>query len=114
MPYGLSANVLQQLISVFEQNPQTEEAVLFGSRAKGNFREGSDIDIALTGQDLTINALKKLELKINDLLLPYEVNLVLYDSITNSDLTEHIDRAGIRIYKKQEQRQEGLKRNKEE
>ena len=102
MPYGLSEQIVNKIISVFEKQPEVEEAILFGSRAKGTNREGSDIDITLKGSALNFQAIKKIELRLDEQLLPYEINLVLYKSIKNLDLREHIDRKGISIYKKTE------------
>jgi len=102
MPYGLSEQIVNKIISVFEKQPEVEEAILFGSRAKGTNREGSDIDITLKGSTLNFQAIKKIELRLDEQLLPYEINLVLYKSIKNLDLREHIDRKGISIYKKTE------------
>ena len=98
MAFGLSEHIMNQLVDLFDKNDQVEEAVLFGSRAKGNYREGSDIDIALKGNGLTLETLKKIEVQIDRLFLPYEVNLVLYHYINNPLLIEHIERAGIPIY----------------
>jgi predicted nucleotidyltransferase len=102
MPYGLSQEVLNKITDVFEKSENIQKAILFGSRAKGTQREGSDIDIALKGNQLNHDILKKIELKIDELWLPYEVNLVIYDSINNTDLKEHIERSGIRIYENEE------------
>jgi predicted nucleotidyltransferase len=99
MPYGLSEKTIKKLSKVFEESTNTEEAIIFGSRAKGNYREGSDIDIALKGKNLDFEILKNLELKIDQLMLPYEINLVIYNNIDNKDLKKHIERVGIEIYK---------------
>lgn len=100
MPYGLSNQTLNKLKTIFKDNQKIEEAVIFGSRAKGNYREGSDVDIAVKGKQLNYQDLKQIELKTDELLLPYELNLVLFHSINNTELTEHIERAGITIYKR--------------
>jgi len=99
MPFGLSKKTIQKLSKIFEENTNTEEAIIFGSRAKGNYREGSDIDIALKGKKLNFEILKNLELEIDKLMLPYEINLVIYNNIDNKDLKKHIERVGIEIYK---------------
>ena len=100
MPYGLSETVIKKLLDVFSSTTEIDEVVLFGSRAKGNFKEGSDIDLALKGINLSINTIRKFELDIDNLLLPYVVDLVIYSNITEPLLTAHIDRAGICLYKK--------------
>ena len=98
MAFGLSEHTINKLVNIFDGNNQVEEAILFGSRAKGNYREGSDIDITLKGKNLTLKTIKTIEVQIDNLFLPYEVNLVLFNYITNPLLIEHIERVGISIY----------------
>jgi predicted nucleotidyltransferase len=75
-----------------------ERAVVFGSRAKGNYRLGSDIDLALFGADLTDADLLSLEGRLDDLILPYQIDLCPVNSLTNQALLEHIQRMGRAIY----------------
>ena len=98
MDFGLPEHTINKLANLFEKNDQVEEAIVFGSRAKGNYREGSDIDIALKGKKLTLKTLKTIEVQADKLFLPYEVNLVLFNYITNPLLIKHIERVGISIY----------------
>ena len=77
---------------------EIEQAVLYGSRAKGNFKPFSDIDITLMGDRLTYNTLSSLSDEIDDLLLPYSVDLSIYGKLKNADLLEHIHRMGIPIF----------------
>lgn len=97
MRFGLSDETIKAILDVFSQFPQIEKAVLFGSRAKGNFKNGSDIDICLFG-DIDLPLLQKIELQLDDLSLPYTVDLAVYNSIQNTDLKEHIDRVGVHIH----------------
>lgn len=98
LPYGLPPYVIERLKSVFRAWPQIERVVLYGSRAKGNYRKGSDIDLCLEGEALGIRELLKLDAEIDDLLLPWKVDLSLRHTIDNPDLIAHIDRVGIPIY----------------
>ena len=75
------------------------EAVLFGSRAKGNYKKGSDIDIAVKGP-VEKDALAQLMMAFDESLLPYLVDVVVYANLENEALREHIDRVGVRIYVK--------------
>ncbi|HBH82873.1 MAG: hypothetical protein A2X03_15645 [Bacteroidetes bacterium GWA2_40_15] len=100
MPYGLSETVIEKLISVFSSNSEIDEVIIFGSRAKGNYKEGSDIDISLKGAGITSSLIRKIELEIDNLYLPYKVDLINYNDIIEPMLTDHIDRVGICIYKK--------------
>jgi predicted nucleotidyltransferase len=79
-----------------------EEAVLYGSRAMGNYRKGSDIDLTLKGRNLSISDLFKLENEIDDLMLPYKFDFSIFSHIKNQDLIEHIARNGKLFYKKDE------------
>lgn len=100
--YGLTELQLQQLCELFGHYPQLERVVLYGSRAKGNFRTGSDVDITLLGQELTKTDLNNLENEIDDLLLPYFFDISLFHKLSNHDLIEHIERMGKVIYEKEQ------------
>lgn len=86
--------------SVFSQHPEVEEVILYGSRAKGNYSNGSDIDFVLIGKNLDLKKLRIISRELDDLLLPYTIDLALYDHIKNSDLIDHINRVGKSFYKK--------------
>lgn len=95
---GLSESVIDKISLVFKNFPSIEKAVLYGSRAKGNFRPGSDIDLTLVGPSLTTTDLLKIENELEELLLPYTIDLSLHGQIDNRDLLDHINRVGIEIY----------------
>ena len=96
--FGLSSADLEKIIQVFRQVPGLEEVVLYGSRAKGNYRPGSDIDLTLKGDKISLKILNRLSNELDDLLLPYSFDLSIYQQIENKDLVEHIDRVGVTIY----------------
>lgn len=100
MPYGLTDIELQKIINVFASNRRIVNAILYGSRAKGNFKPFSDIDITLVGKELTRNDLIKIIQDVDNLLLPYQFDLSLWNKIKNEALIEHIERIGISIYKR--------------
>lgn len=93
--FGLSQKTIDSLNQVFSQFPQVEQVILYGSRAKGNYRDGSDIDLTLKGENLNLNDLLKIENLIEELLLPYKIDLSLYQQIENPEFVEHIDRVGV-------------------
>lgn len=95
---GISSEEMGRLESVFEQDPAVFEVILYGSRAKGTYRPGSDIDLTFKGPALTTKWLMELSCKIDDLLLPYEVDLSVFDHIDNQDLKEHINRVGKVVF----------------
>lgn len=99
MNHGLTPRDLERISQAAAQFPAIEQLVLFGSRAKGSHKKGSDVDLALKGQgvtDIVANALSDL---LNEQLpLPYFFDVVLYDSLTTPALLEHIDRVRQVIY----------------
>jgi len=77
-----------------------EEAILYGSRAKGNERPGSDIDLTLNGPNLNLQVINRISRELDDLLLPYTIDLSVFRQISNSDLLDHIERVGQVFYRK--------------
>jgi predicted nucleotidyltransferase len=101
MKFGLSEKTLQSICSVFSKYPEIEKVILYGSRAKGNYKNGSDIDLTLIGgDDLTIDILCKVENDLDDLLLPYTFDISLFKYIHDPDVIDHIHRVGLVFYQK--------------
>lgn len=101
MKYGLSNSELESLSKLFAQHADIEQVILYGSRAKGNYKPFSDVDITLIGSKLTRNKLNQLALEIDDLLLPYQFDISISHKLTNPELLEHINRIGISIYRRE-------------
>ena len=101
MKFGLNGKLITKINSVFAKYPEVEEVIIYGSRAKGNFREGSDIDITLKGQSLNDSVLSKFFWEIDDLNTPYLFDISIYDQLNSPDLVEHINRVGQVFYTKQ-------------
>ena len=97
-PGGLSPETLKKLGTVLRSNPAVEQIILFGSRAVNRHQHSSDIDLAVKGTKLNFSNLLQLKSAIDDLMLPYKVDLVLYETIQNKDLKEHIDQVGIALW----------------
>lgn len=97
--YGLDTEDIEAINKVFSKHSEIETAVLYGSRAKGNYRNDSDIDLTLKGEQITLSQLFEIETELDDLLLPYKIDLSIYHKIENPDFIEHIDRVGIIFYK---------------
>lgn len=95
---GLPLHVLNQLVRVFQQFPAIKSVQLFGSRALGNYKEGSDIDLALDG-DISFKLSNQIMIAIDELLLPYEVDLVVLRDVENQQLLDHVTRIGLMLYK---------------
>lgn len=98
MPYGISKEIFNEMNQIFAKYPQIEEIVLYGSRAKGNFKTGSDIDLTLKGKNVDFATLSLLSNELDDTYLPFIFDISLYRQISNPDLIDHIDRVGIVIY----------------
>jgi predicted nucleotidyltransferase len=100
MNHGLSANTVERIVTALAHYPEIEKAVLYGSRAKGNYRTGSDIDLTLFGDRLNHTLLMRLENELDDLLLPYKFDLSLFADLTHAELIDHIRRVGVVFYEK--------------
>lgn len=99
MKYGLNEQDIKAIQTVFGQYPAINEVILYGSRAKGNYRKGSDIDLTLLGSGLDLTTLLKIENQLDDLLLPYKIDLSIFHKIENPDLIDHINRVGITFWR---------------
>jgi len=96
--FGLSGVVIERICSVFSNWPGVERVILYGSRAKGNNREGSDIDLTIVGDAVTQSHMLKIANELDDLLLPYKIDLSLMRQIEDAALLEHIKRVGLVFY----------------
>jgi predicted nucleotidyltransferase len=100
MNCGLTDIELKKLNNIFSKYVNIEGVVLYGSRAKGNYKSFSDVDITLTGDKITHWQRNQISMDIDDLLLPYQFDISIFYSLSNPDLIEHIKRVGINIYQK--------------
>lgn len=98
MTLGLSDETVERIVAVLRRYPPVERAVLFGSRAQGNFRPGSDIDLTLVGAGLTHRTLLHILDELDDAPIPYRVDLSLFDHMQDPDVRDHIVRRGITFY----------------
>jgi predicted nucleotidyltransferase len=99
--FGLSEETVKKIRKVFSSFTEVEEAVIYGSRAKGNYKPGSDIDFTLKGDKLTRNILSSINIKLDDLLLPYIIDTSIFTEIDNKNLLDHIKSIGKVFYRKQ-------------
>ena len=98
--FGLSARALGLIRGVLDRHPQINRAIVYGSRAKGNYRTGSDIDLALDAPQATFSELLRIDSELDDLMLPYSFDLSLLKQIENPDLLSHIARVGKPLWTK--------------
>ncbi|UXN34541.1 nucleotidyltransferase domain-containing protein [Avibacterium paragallinarum] len=101
--FGLSERTLCDLTRLFQAHPEIEQVIIYGSRAKGTQRAGSDIDLTLVGERLSESTLNHLFGELQESDIPYLVDLSLYHQLTHRDLIQHIQQVGQVIYQKKEQ-----------
>lgn len=97
--FGIYPESYKQIIDILGGCESIDEAVIYGSRAKGNYREGSDIDITLLG-DVTEADFSKLYNDLEDSYIPYLFDISIYDKLNSDSLKDHIRRVGKTFYKK--------------
>lgn len=86
-------------MGAFSQFPEVEEVVIFGSRAKGNFKNGSDIDLAIKGKNCSGQTAMDINAMLNERLpIPYHIDVVFYDGLAHEGLKQHIDLVGKLFY----------------
>jgi predicted nucleotidyltransferase len=100
MKFGLTEETINKINSVFAKYSEIDEVIIFGSRVKGTYREGSDIDITLKGADLSENLRSKVSQEIDDLNTPYLFDISVFKLLNSPDLEAHINRIGQVFYKK--------------
>lgn len=98
--HGLTSATVADIHSVLARHPEVERAVLYGSRAKGNYKPGSDVDLTLVGAELTPKILGKIERDFDDGPLPYRFDLSIFSQITQADILEDIQRVGVVFYER--------------
>ncbi|MDY0220195.1 MAG: nucleotidyltransferase domain-containing protein [Desulfobacterium sp.] len=95
LKFGLKPETIAIIIKEISSFKEISHAVVFGSRAKGNYKKGSDIDIAIKGHQITDDTVVRLSTRLNqEAPIPYFVDVVHYEGITNRELVDHIDRVG--------------------
>lgn len=99
-PFGLDTAVIERIRDVLRRYPQVDAAILYGSRAKGQYRDGSDIDLSLRG-NISLKALEDIFDALDELLLPWTIDLSIYDELSNEGLKEHIRRVGQALYSRE-------------
>ena len=98
MKFGLSDTVIRELQDVFRRHANIEKVLIFGSRSKGNYRAGSDIDLAVVGQGIDYSQLLAIQCEIDDLELLYSIDLLDYQIEKGTPIGDHIDRVAQIFY----------------
>lgn len=99
MKFGLAEEDIEMINAVFSRFPQVEEVLIFGSRAKGNYKKGSDIDLAIKGKEINTRLVSKIHgILEEEIPLPYKFDVVNYATISNPAFIDHINRVGVIFY----------------
>ncbi|MGL4346280.1 MAG: nucleotidyltransferase domain-containing protein [Cellulosilyticaceae bacterium] len=99
MTFGLTPQDLDYIIATIQSFSEIKEAMIFGSRVKGTYKPGSDIDIAIVGDDINFDTLSKLHARLEETSpLPYLFDIVDYTHLTHDELKDHINRMGQIIF----------------
>ena len=98
--FGLKENDISAIVVILKQHREVEEALIFGSRAKGSYNNGSDVDIALKGR-ISFETVSRISYLLNEeTMMPYRFDVLNYYTIQNPQLVEHIDRVGTTFYQR--------------
>ena len=100
--FGLKENTIEKINSIFEKHEEIEKVVIYGSRAKGNYRNGSDIDLTLFGNNLKYSLISEISTEIDDLDTPYLFDISIFQLLNSPSLEEHINRVGKIFYRRKE------------
>lgn len=98
--FGLSEQTIYAIKQVFHTHNSIEKVLIYGSRAKGNFKNGSDIDLTIISASTSSDELLLIANELDDLMLPYKIDLSLMRQIENNDLLDHIQRIGVIFYQR--------------
>ncbi len=97
--FGIYPKSYQEIQEIIEKCVSIKEVIIYGSRAKGTAREGSDIDITLFGE-VTKDDFNKLWHDLDDSYIPYKFDISIYNELKSESLKEHIQRVGKTFYKR--------------
>ncbi|TVQ92264.1 MAG: nucleotidyltransferase domain-containing protein [Bacteroidetes bacterium] len=100
MDFGLKKEHIDAINNVFNEYQNVEKVLIYGSRAKGTHKTGSDIDLVIAEKEISFSQMMEITNKLDDLLLPYKIDISQKSKISNSDLTDHINRVGKIFYQK--------------
>ena len=98
--HGLPLQTVEQIRSTLGRFPEVEQATLYGSRALGRHRPGSDIDLSLSGSALSGTILARIDTALDELLLPWRFDLLIREQLESPDLIDHIERVGVPFYQR--------------
>lgn len=99
--FGLKDSDILAVKEILSRHSEVEQAYVFGSRVKGNYRNGSDVDIALKGERITFSIISAISFSLNEeTIMPYHFDVLNYHTLKNEQLIQHIDRVGVCFYQR--------------
>ena len=98
MKFGLPDNTIEKIHEVFAKYPHVEKVIIYGSRAKGNYKNGSDIDLTMFGESISERDRHNIFFELDELPMPYMVDLSIFSKLNHVELEEHILRVGQIFY----------------
>jgi len=96
--YGLNDRDIQTLFGILNKFDEVENVYLYGSRAKGTHKLGSDIDLAIMNEGVSEKTIRTIKSEIEDSSLPYFVDIINFTTLNHKELAEHIQRVGVSFY----------------
>ena len=101
----LPIETIAQMVSIFSTYPEIEKVMVFGSRVLGNAKPGSDVDCAISGDNVTSQLVSRIQSYLEEeTLLPYFFDCVWFESIQNKKLCKHINTYGKVLYEKNDRK----------
>jgi len=102
--FGIYDKTFLFMLETFKSFTEIENVIIYGSRAIGNYKKGSDIDLAIMGEKVDLSLVNKLSVKLNEKIpVPYYFDVLDYNSLSNPELKRHIDQEGKLLYSKTEE-----------
>ena len=102
LSFGLSEKTLGSLRAYFASIPEVEQVILYGSMARGDHHKGSDIDFMLIGSGITPRLLSKMDMEIDDLLLPWFIQITDRKMIRDARFLEVVEKEGVVFWERGE------------
>jgi predicted nucleotidyltransferase len=100
--FGLPEPAIQAIQKVLAAHPEVQQALVYGSRALGRQRPASDIDLTLIGPAIDVGTLAQIEAELDDLLLPWMIDLSCLADLNHPPLLAHIERVGQVFYRRED------------
>ena len=96
--HGLTDRDIRTLFGIFHKYQEVKSVYLYGSRAKGTHKFGSDIDLAVMNKNISEKTIRAIKMELEESSLPYRVDLTNFPTLTHKALAEHIERVGVPFY----------------